>query len=67
MTQRADTTWDRHLVTELCRVEEGLTQWEVEFVDRLGREMRAQGDRWQGLSSRQRTKAEQIADRLGVA
>ena len=48
---------DRELIEELCEIEEGLTGWEVEFVESVSRRY--------SLSDRQRAKAEEILEEKG--
>lgn len=60
------TLQDRELVRALADVEDGLSEWEVEFVDHLAREARDQGSGWRGLSERQRVLAAEIAERVGA-
>jgi len=47
---------DQELVDALCDIEEGLSEWEVEFVDSLSKWMDDVGE----LTGPQRRKAEQI-------
>lgn len=54
---------DEELVEQLLDVESGLTEWEVDFIDNLGRQVI---DQQRELSEKQRAKAEQIRDRLGL-
>lgn len=51
---------DEDLVAELCEIESGLSDWEVEFVDSIARHLENFGT----LTTRQRTKAEQIARKM---
>lgn len=50
---------DRELVDALCEIEEGLTEWEVNFVDSITKQVI---DQARTLSSKQRAKAEAILD-----
>lgn len=47
---------DMELVDELCEIEEGLSDWEVEFVDSIAKALRRYGS----LTPPQRVKAEQV-------
>jgi hypothetical protein len=54
---------DQELIDALCDVEKGLDEWEMGFVDSLGKN----GGAWAGgtkLSPKQRAKAEAILRRL---
>lgn len=51
---------DADLVEELLDIESGLTEWEVEFVESLARWM----DNHSSLTYKQRSKAEDIAQRI---
>ncbi len=55
---------DRDMVRKLCEVQEGLSDWEVEFADSLGRRIKALGRDWKGLTVKQRDKARQILARV---
>ena len=48
---------DRKLVDELCQISWGLSDWEVEFVESIARQIH---DDKRALSSDQRTKAQEI-------
>lgn len=48
---------DRKLVNELCDIEEGLTDWEVDFVEGIARQVH---DDKRALSPKQRLIAVQI-------
>lgn len=48
---------DRKLADELCEIEWGLTDWEVEFVESIARQVH---DDKRALTPDQRKKAEQI-------
>lgn len=50
---------DRELVQYLCDIEEGLTDWEVRFVESISKHVLEQGE---SLSPTQRHKAEEIFD-----
>ena len=52
---------DHVLVTELCAVDEGLTDWEVGFAESLGRRV---FDTGRGLTGKQRARAQAIMDRI---
>lgn len=52
---------DEELVEALCDIDDGLTEWEVEFVESIAKQFKAKGY----LTSGQRTKAEQILDEKG--
>ena len=54
------TATDKELAEALCEVEEGLTAWEVEFVDSVARQV-ASG---RLFTPRQRSKAEQIMEKV---
>lgn len=54
---------DTSLVEALLDVDSGLTEWELDFVDNLGRQVI---DQQRELSEKQRAKAEEIRDRLGL-
>lgn len=58
MTQHDE---DRELVAELCEIESGLTEWEVDFVDDIARVVDTRP-----LSERQRAKARQILEEKGA-
>ncbi len=51
---------DEDLVGALCDIEEGLTEWEVNFVDSIEKWLRTHAD----LTDPQRAKAEQIWERF---
>lgn len=55
--ERAD---DAEIVEALCDVDEGLSEWEVEFVDSLAKWLKDRGP----LTEKQRAKAEQILSKL---
>lgn len=55
---------DRDLIRSLCDLEEGLSEWEVEFVDDIAQRMKA--DPGMTLTLKQRAKATEIANREGV-
>jgi len=52
---------DEDLVGALCDIEDGLNEWEVEFVDSIAKQFKAKGY----LTPGQRKKAEQIFDEKG--
>lgn len=52
---------DRELLEELCAIEEGLTEWEVEFVENMAQVL----DRYSHLTPAQRIKAEEILEDKG--
>lgn len=56
----ADAKSDARMVAELCEIDEGLTPWEVEFVESIA----AQVERGRELSDKQRSTAERIMERL---
>jgi hypothetical protein len=51
---------DHDLAAELCAIEEGLSEWEIEFVESIMRRV----DRGQTLTEKQRDKALSIHRRL---
>ena len=50
---------DVDLVSELCAIEEGLREWEVEFVDSISKWL----DVHDGLTEKQRGKAQELAEK----
>ena len=55
-----DNSEDRSLVEELCDIDEGLTPWELEFVESVAKYVEGGGF----LSDKQRGIAEKIIERL---
>lgn len=53
---------DEDLVRELCDIESGLSDWEVEFVENVARRVL---DEHLSLSPRQRETAEKIKEKRG--
>jgi len=53
---------DQALVEALCAIEDGLTPWEVEFVEAVAAQVIDEG---RPLSESQREKAEQILEEKG--
>jgi hypothetical protein len=51
---------DAGLVSDLCEVDEGLSTWELDFVESLAE----QRDAGRPMSDRQRAKATEILERL---
>ena len=52
---------DNELVESLCEIDEGLSEWEVEFVESLSKWLE-----WNAtLTAKQRTKALQIFEEKG--
>lgn len=58
---------DYTLARECCMVQEGLTDWEMDFVDSLYRKLKEQQvtDHRIGLSPAQRNRMNKILERLG--
>jgi hypothetical protein len=52
---------DQQIMKELCQIENGLSEWEVGFVDDVTKQVEAGGS----LSKDQRKKAEQILEEKG--
>ena len=48
---------DRELVDALCEIDHGLSEWEVEFVEGIARQVH---DEKKGLSPKQRRISEEI-------
>lgn len=66
---RTRAEFDRELVEALCEIDDGLTEWEVEFVDSLARHLaisRHMVRSWT-LTYMQRVKALQIAEKHGLS
>jgi hypothetical protein len=57
-------TWkeDRALVDELCAIDEGLSEWEMNFADSISKQVI---DGMQVLSDKQRAVAERILTQKG--
>lgn len=54
-------TIDRRFVERLTEIDDGLTEWEVGFIESLSRQVETRT-----LTDRQRERAEAIASRLNV-
>ena len=52
---------DREIVDALCDIEDGMSEWEVDFVDSLDKQLRSGST----LSPKQRAKADQIWEAKG--
>lgn len=52
----AEDLTDAELMADLCEIEEGLSEWEVEFVDDVSKRLERSGS----LTDGQRRKAEEI-------
>lgn len=52
---------DAEIVADLCEIERGMSEWEVEFVESLAKQVRSSG---YALTARQREKALEILERL---
>lgn len=48
---------DEEICRELCEIEDGLSEWEVDFVDSINKQNSQDG---KSLTGRQRKKAEEI-------
>ena len=61
MSSEEDEMDDKELIEALCDIEEGLSPWEVEFVDSLHKWLKIHPK----LTARQRRKAEEIWEDKG--
>lgn len=52
---------DQELVDALCEIEDGLSEWEVDFVESIAKSIKTYGS----LTPKQRGKAEDIYDQKG--
>lgn len=55
---------DRELVQALCEIDEGLSEWEVNFIESLGKQV--ESEMFDGISIKQCARAEEIAERYGI-
>lgn len=53
----------REIINDLCNVEQGLSEWEVEFVDNMAERLK-RTDPPYSLSTRQMVKINQIYDKV---
>ncbi len=61
-------TEDAELVRALCRIEAGLSEWSMHFVESIHRQLAAKRDQGEAavLTERQRAKALEIATEMDV-